>query len=95
MCLAVPGQLVSWVERDPTFAKAIVEFDGIRRVCHMACVTEAALGDYVLVHAGIAISRIDATEAQRLLDELRSLELTDELAEWSKSAEQPPRPVSR
>jgi hydrogenase expression/formation protein HypC len=83
MCLGIPGRVVSWIERDPTFAKALVEFDGIRRVCHMACVPEAAEGEYVVVHAGIAISRVDAAEAQRVFDELRSMDLASEIAEWS------------
>ncbi len=39
----------------------------------MACVTEADEGDYVIVHAGIAISRIDPIEAQRVFDELAAL----------------------
>jgi hydrogenase expression/formation protein HypC len=85
MCLGIPGRVVNWIERDPTFAKAVVEFDGVRRVCHMACVPEAAEGEYVVVHAGIAISRIDAAEAQRVFDELRSMELASEIAEWSKT----------
>lgn len=73
MCLGIPGKVVRWIERDATFAQAEVEFDGVRRVCHMACVTEAKEGDYVIVHAGIAISRINAEEAQRVFDELATL----------------------
>lgn len=74
MCLAVPGKIVRWIDRDPTFARAEVEFGGVRRVCHMACVPDAPEGDYVLVHAGVAITRIDATEAQRVLDDLATLD---------------------
>jgi len=70
MCLAVPGKLVEWISRDPVLATAAVEFGAVRRVCHMACVTEAEAGDYVLVHAGVGISRIDEAEALRVLDEL-------------------------
>jgi len=71
MCLGVPGRLTEWLDRDPLLARALVEFDGVRRECHLACVPEAEPGDYVVVHAGIAISRIDAVEAARLLDALR------------------------
>ena len=78
MCLAVPGKIVRWIDHDPTFARAEVEFAGIRRICHMACVPDAAEGDYVLVHAGIAITRIDAAEAQRVLSDLAILNDTDE-----------------
>lgn len=83
MCLAVPGRVVEWIADDPLFASAKVEFDGVRRVVAMSCVPEAAVGDYVLVHAGIAIARIDAEQAERTLRELRQL-AGDELArEWS------------
>lgn len=78
MCLAVPGKIVRWIDHDPTFARAEVEFAGIRRICHMACVPDAAEGDYVLVHAGIAITRIEAAEAQRVLNDLAILNDTDE-----------------
>lgn len=70
MCLGVPGLVVRWIDLDPTFARAEIEFDGIRRVCHMACVADAKEGDYVIVHAGVAISRIDVDEAQRVVAEL-------------------------
>jgi hydrogenase expression/formation protein HypC len=73
MCLGIPGKLVRWIDRSDTFARAEIEFDGVQRVCHMACVPEAELGDYVIVHAGIAISRVDPDEAQRVFDELASL----------------------
>ncbi len=86
MCLGVPGRVTRWIDRDPTFGKAEVEFDGIRRTCHMACVPDATEGDYVIVHAGIAISRIDADEAQRLIEELQQFGLADELAEIQNSA---------
>ncbi|NQV28985.1 MAG: HypC/HybG/HupF family hydrogenase formation chaperone [Rhodopirellula sp.] len=73
MCLAIPGRVVRWLNRDATFAQAELEFDGIRRVCHMACVTDAVEGDFVLVHAGVAICRVNAAEAQRTLDDLARL----------------------
>lgn len=74
MCLAIPGQVVEWVEREAPFAAATVEFGGVRRRVSMACVPEADCGDYVLVHAGIAITRIDAAEAARVLRTLEELE---------------------
>ncbi len=78
MCLAVPGKLVRWLDRDPVFARAEIEFAGIRRVCHMACVPEASEGEFVLVHAGVAITRIDTDEADRILADLVQLEIEDE-----------------
>jgi hydrogenase expression/formation protein HypC len=72
MCLAIPGRVVAWIDRDPLFASAEVEFEGIRRRCHMACVPEVEPGDYVIVHAGIAISRVDEAAAHQALAELRA-----------------------
>jgi hydrogenase expression/formation protein HypC len=77
MCLAIPGQVVDWIEREPPFATATVEFGGVRRQVSMACVPEARCGDYVLVHAGIAISRIDAANAAKILQTFAEMELTE------------------
>jgi hydrogenase expression/formation protein HypC len=79
MCLAIPGKVVRWIDNDPLLASALVEFGGVTRACHMACVPEAQVGDYVVVHAGVAIARVDANAAARTLAELASL--PDEV-EW-------------
>lgn len=81
MCLGVPGCVVEWVDRDPTFAKAKIEFGGVARVCSMACVPDAMIGDYVVVHAGIAISKIDEAAAKLAREELSSMGLSEELEE--------------
>lgn len=73
MCLAVPGRLVEWLDRDPLMARGWVEFEGLRRECHLACVPEARVGDYVLVHAGVALTVVDAIQAERTLRELRAV----------------------
>lgn len=73
MCLAVPGRVVRWLNRDGAFAQAEVEFDGVCRICNLACVIDAAEGDYVIVHAGVAISRVDETEARRTLEDFARL----------------------
>lgn len=93
MCLGVPGKVVRWLDRDPTFALAEVEFEGISRQCHMACVEDVDVGDYVIVHAGIAICKIDADQAGRVFDELRRLDLIDD--EVSGSAGAPPSDSTR
>ncbi|MCA9077512.1 MAG: HypC/HybG/HupF family hydrogenase formation chaperone [Planctomycetaceae bacterium] len=81
MCLAVPGRIVRWIDRDATFAQAEIEFDGVRRTCHMACVAEAEVGDYVIVHAGVAISRVDEQHAQQTLADLARLGELDQDSE--------------
>ena len=73
MCLGIPGKVTRWIERAGPFAQAEVEFDGLRRVCHMACVPDVAEGEYVIVHAGIAISRIDAAAAEQVFEALAKL----------------------
>ena len=80
MCLAVPGLVIEIVDEQPPFTAAVVEFGGVRRRVSLACVPEAGQGDYVLVHAGVAISRINAAEAAKVLDALEQLDLDEEFA---------------
>jgi hydrogenase expression/formation protein HypC len=70
MCLGIPGRVVTRHEATEELPFALVEFAGLRRRICVACVPEVGPGDYVLVHAGIAISRIDAAEAERVLAHL-------------------------
>lgn len=70
MCLGVPGRVVEWTSTDPTFASAKIEFAGVARECSMACVPDAKVGDYVVVHAGIAISRINKEAARQTIEDL-------------------------
>lgn len=81
MCLGVPGMVIERNDGSDTLASAVVEFGGVRRSVCVACVPEAVPGDYVIVHAGIAIARIDAEEAGRLLEQLR--EMDDAAGEWA------------
>ncbi len=74
MCLGIPGKIESWIERDPLFATALIDFNGTQRICHLACVPEAEVGDYVIVHAGLAICRVDPDEAERTLAEFERLQ---------------------
>jgi hydrogenase expression/formation protein HypC len=73
MCLGVPGLIVEREPAENEFASALVEFSGLRRRVSVALVPEAAPGDFVIVHAGVAISRLDAEAADRLLRELATL----------------------
>ncbi|HEX6896435.1 MAG TPA: HypC/HybG/HupF family hydrogenase formation chaperone [Bryobacteraceae bacterium] len=76
MCLAIPGKIVS-VEEANGLRSARIQFGGIVRQASLDFVPEAQLGDYVMVHVGYAISRVDAAEAERtyqLLEEMGSLE---------------------
>jgi hydrogenase expression/formation protein HypC len=73
MCLGVPGRIIELRNAAGELASALVEFDGLRRSVCVELVPEALPGDYVVVHAGIALSCVDAGEAQRLLMHLREL----------------------
>ncbi len=63
MCLAIPVLVV----RQMPSEEAIIDADGVEMRVSLALVPEAAVGDYVIVHAGYAISRLDPEEAQRTL----------------------------
>jgi hydrogenase expression/formation protein HypC len=83
MCLGVPGKVVEFTEESPlgmTMAK--VSFGGIIKESCLAYVPEARLGDYVIVHAGFALSVIDEEEAMEVFEMLRQME---ELAELEAS----------
>jgi hydrogenase expression/formation protein HypC len=75
VCLAVPGKIVEFTEREPPFSSAIVDFGGVRRHVSTSCVPEAEVGNYVMVHAGIAISIVNEHEAATILDTLQQIEL--------------------
>ena len=90
MCLAIPGQIVEMVDEPNRLAK--VEVAGVRRTINIGLVdddhSEATVGEWVLVHVGFAISRIDEDEARatRELLEQMGAEYEQELEELKGSA---------
>jgi hydrogenase expression/formation protein HypC len=68
MCLAIPMRLI---EIDGTVA--VAEVDGVSRQVRLDLLPEAVLGDYVLIHAGLAIARVDVEQAEETLSFLRNL----------------------
>ena len=91
MCLAVPGKIVELFDAQPPFTAGLVEFAGVRRSVSLACVPEAREGDYVLVHAGVAITCIDSAEAAKVLEALEQLDLGEDFADESYAAISKPR----
>ena len=73
MCLGVPGLIVERSPPGEDLAFGVVEFAGVRRNVCLACVPDAVAGEYVIVHAGIAISRVDPVEAQRVFAYLNEI----------------------
>lgn len=78
MCLAIPGKVVeAFDQRGMRMAK--VQFGGIIREACLEYVPETQVGDYVLVHVGFAISRVDEDEAARTYQALQDLDQLTEL----------------
>ena len=63
MCLAIPARVIELTDRDC----ARVDLGGVRREISLALVDEVAVGDYVIVHVGYALSRLDADEAEQAM----------------------------
>lgn len=86
MCLGIPGRIVA-VDDEARLA-AVVEVGGVRRVANVACVLDPngtvtdTIGQWVLLHAGFAMSRIDAAEAERTLELLAAL--GEEALAWAE-----------
>jgi len=83
MCLAVPGKIVEIIGDDPFLRSAKVSFAGVVKLISLTCTPEARLGDFVLVHVGVAISTVDPKEAEetfaylKAMGELDGIELSD------------------
>ena len=75
MCLAVPGQVIA-IEDDP-MRTGTVSFAGITKSVSLAMVPEAVIGDYVIVHVGFAISKVDDAAARRSLELYRTMAESD------------------
>ena len=77
MCLGIPGQILEISDREHKLA--IVDVGGVRRQVNIACVVdeahpvESCVGDWVLIHVGFAMNRIDPEEAQMTLDLLEEM----------------------
>ena len=82
MCLAIPAKVIQRLEND----HALVEVGGVRNQISLMLVDNVAVGDYVIVHVGFAIARLDAEEAEK------TLALFDEIA---RHIEENPHEVHR
>jgi hydrogenase expression/formation protein HypC len=81
MCLAIPGKIESISGPDSLLRLGKVNFGGIRKEASLAYVPEAKIGDYVIVHAGFALSRVDEDEAQKVFEYLEQMAELGELQE--------------
>ncbi|EWY38123.1 hydrogenase assembly protein HupF [Skermanella stibiiresistens SB22] len=76
MCLAIPARVVE-IHADDT---ATVSLGGVRKQVSMALIEDPAVGEYVIVHVGYALSKLDPAEAERTLALLASLDPTEAAA---------------
>jgi hydrogenase expression/formation protein HypC len=75
MCLGIPGEVVRISDGEPGEPPmGRVDFGGVVKEVCLVCVPEVGVGDYVIVHAGFAIARVDEAEAARVFDHLREIE---------------------
>jgi hydrogenase expression/formation protein HypC len=92
MCLGIPGRIIE-VRQQDGLPMGKVEFGGIAKEVCLAYTPEAAVGDYVIVHVGFAISRVDEQEAREIfsyIEQIGRLDALDEAGTAGKAAE-PPR----
>jgi len=69
MCLAIPAEVTKLLPDD----MAVVSLDGVSKEISVALIEDLAVGDYVIIHVGYALTRIDPEEARRTLELLREL----------------------
>lgn len=63
MCLAIPAKVVELLAAD----QAVIDLDGVRKEISLALVSDVAVGDYVIVHVGYALNKLDQDEAAKTL----------------------------
>ncbi len=87
MCLGIPGKIHS-IRDDAGLTMGVVDFGGVRRdVCLQYVADEVAVGDYVIVHVGFAITKVDEAEAHRTFEVLKEMSQLEELDWMAEVAE--------
>lgn len=74
MCLAIPGKIISILGSEPLSRTGQIDFSGIKKEVSLAYLPEATINDYVIIHAGFALSIIDEHEACESLNAFQALE---------------------
>ncbi len=78
MCLAIPGLVQSVQGDDPMKLTGKVSFDGLVRDVSLVFVPDVKVGEYVIVHVGMALSKIDADEALKIIEDIKMVQGMDE-----------------
>jgi len=92
MCLAIPGRILTIADDGELTRRGRVDFGGIVKEVSLAFVPEARVGDYVIVHVGVALSVVDEREAARVFDYLAEIEELRELEIGEAGPEDGDRP---
>ncbi len=74
MCLAVPGQIISLQGDTPLSKTGKVNFSGVIRDVNLSYLPDAQAGDYVIVHVGFALSKVDREEAEKTIADIAEIE---------------------
>lgn len=83
MCLGIPGRILD-IRDDRGLAMGMVDFGGVKReICLAYVANEVVPGDYVVVHVGFAITRVDEAEARRTFEALKEMSQLEEL-DWMR-----------
>jgi hydrogenase expression/formation protein HypC len=77
VCLAIPGKVIEIDDSPEWLRTGKVDFGGVVKQVSLALVPEAVIGDYVIVHVGMALARVAEDEAQRVFALLRQMEPED------------------
>ena len=77
MCLAIPGKILS-IEGEGLSRAGQVDFAGVRKRISLSCLPKAVVGQYVMVHAGMAITVVDEAEALSVFEYIREAEAEGE-----------------
>lgn len=86
MCLAVPGKIISIADGEAGAKIGKVDFSGIAKEVSLDFVPDAVIGDYVIVHVGFALSKVDPKEAEQVFEYLRQMGELAELGESDRPA---------
>lgn len=84
MCLAIPGKVIEIGHREDEMIMGRVSFEGLEKEVCLSYVPDVKIGDYVIVHVGFALNKIDDDEALRVFDYLEQMGETEEIKSKSK-----------
>lgn len=91
MCLAIPGKVERITGADPITRLGRINFGGVIKEASLAYVPEVQVGDYVIVHVGFALSKVDEEEAHKVFAYLKQMDELEELGEdrWAERPREP------